>query len=363
MRPYFAILVLLAFAGCRADVDDEREVNRAFAELQAEARAAGGVAVLLRPGQEARVEVIDVKSPIYGTGVSIPVKAVPADSTNPVLVIKHVPEFNAATTTDTVTSLAADIRMLELFDRAAVEPALPVSIFLPFTDATTLDHFNLHIGLHDDEADKWSYLRNEFVESGRMRLRGRTSKLGTMVALEGKQPIVRNTTFYRIQRAGKLLCQGELPDDGTSLSSGMFRITGAKTGRLSLKVWLGLDSTYFGWVQLATTSQLEAPSGEQEMTASLSDEESTLTISCSGATVTSTKPANQVRQLTMKDWFTGLEFGAAPCPDYAGHNCVTVEGEAAAKAMFDFYDDADPTLRGQLSIDRSFSTLTWQSLP
>lgn len=362
MRPILPLLVLLALAGCRVDADVSRSVSDEFAKLQADARASGGIAVLLTPGAEARAEVSDTNSPIYGTGVSIPVKAVPADSSNPALVIKHAPTFNFAATADTPVSLAADIRMLELFGRAEIVPALPISVYLPFTDSTGLDRFNLHLGVYSETSEKWSYLRNEFIEPGRSRMRGRAAVLGTMVALEAVQSIQKNTTFYRITQAGKLVCQGELRDDGSTTTSGSFFIYGAKTGVISLKVQDGVNGTYFGEVKIATTAHADEPSGDLTMTEKLDDEDSRLTVSCGSSSVTSTDAKNQLRTLKFKEWYTAFDYGAAPCQFYAGNMCVSKQGEATAIGLFDFTDDADPLRRAQLTIDRSFSTLAWQSL-
>lgn len=362
MRPLLSLLVLLAFAGCRVEDDGARSVNEEFAKLQADARASGGIAVLLTPGKEARAEVYDSKSPIFGSGVSIPVKAVPADSSNPVLVIKWAPKFSASSTADTVVSRAIDVRMLELFGRSEIVPALPIQVYMPFTDSTGLDRFNMHIGVYSDTAEKWSYMRNEFVESSRNRVRGRTTNLGTMVALEAKQPILKNTTFYRITQAGKLVCQGELTED-SSQTAGAFLISGTKTGVISLKVRLGIDANYYGEAVIGTNAHLEKPSGDLDVTGNLNDDESRLTVSCGSAIVTSTDIDNQrLRELKFKDWYTAYNLGAAPCTQYVGHMCITEQGEATAVGRFDFTDDADPLLRAQLTIDRSFGTLDWQKL-
>lgn len=361
MRRILSLLLLLVFAACRADDDGKRSVSEEFAKLQAEARAAGGIAVLLAPSKEFRVEVIDVASPIYGTGVSIPVKAVPGDASNPVLVIKHLPGYPTDGTKDAVVSHVVDIRMLELFGREPIEPALPVTLFLPFTDSTTLDHFNLHVGLFNESAEKWGILNNEIIETSRTRLRARTTAFGPFVALEGKQQIVRKTTFYRITQAGKLVCQGELPDDGTSMGTGSFRVTGAKDGVLKFAVKNGFDTNYYGQFEFDTTTHLEEPSGTQDVTEDLG-EASTISISCGSATVTSTNLDNQVRQLELKDWFTAFKLGTGNCLKYAGKTCYAEEGETAVKALFDFTDDKDPLRRGQLTIDRAFPSVTWEQL-
>lgn len=358
---FFVALVTLA--GCRVDdVETGTEKNaRLFAELAHNAARQGGVALRVKPGLAAKVEILSYDSPIFGAAVSLPADAVKS-AKDPVLVITPAVGFSAEGTQDEVVGPPVLIRLFELGSNTDVKLENAALIALPFTTSAETDIYNLHAGLLDAAAKKWTYLTAERVENKRARVHGKTLAVSTFAALQALPPIEANTFFFRVLRKGEAVCEGSYRMNDVQTAGGVSVKTSA-SGEIYTKAMYGKLTDYYFTSHIPTNGLVLPDSGEIKFHEDFSDEDSRLLLNCGALKVYSEKIENQVvREETLTDWLSTLTYPAGPCEFLAGRTCTKMQGVVHVVSRFVFIDDADPALRAYVTYDVDFSWFAWEKL-